>query len=356
MKLRARRLARCHELTYIEGVRCLLAFVALALTACPPPPPANPPPQQGYNQPYPQQPYPYPPQPQNQPQPPQNQPQLPPQTPPQNPPQNQPVATPLLAPLFGALMWQAEARAILAELISHLDPTFAARVRGIPMAFDPDVTEINAFAGCDDSGSAFMAGTEGLLEAVDAIAQTQATDELYGTQTYEAYLQVIIPRILKADDKLGPALPLGSIPAQYTLVPQRLSRAHEIWDDVIAFTFGHELAHHYLGHTGCAVGQSQGPSPAAIGRLASQVIPLLNQPNEVAADNYGLIDVLDTGRARRPAFQWSERGALTLLQFFDRLERASGQAYVAFLLSHPNSVFRMTIVRGAAAVWHLQHP
>ncbi len=253
-------------------------------------------------------------------------------------------------------MWQAEARAILAELISHLDPNYAARIRGIPMVFDPDVTEVNAFAGCDDSGSAFMAGTEGLLEAVDAIAQTQATDELYGTQTYEAYLQVVIPRMLNPDDKIGPALPPGIIPVQYTLIPQRLSRAHEIWDDVIAFTFGHELAHHYLGHTGCAVGQSQGPSPAALGRLATRIIPLLNQPNEVAADNYGVIDVLDTGRARRPAFQWSERGGLTLLKFFDRLERASGQVYVAFLLSHPNSTFRMTIVQGSASLWHLQHP
>ncbi len=253
-------------------------------------------------------------------------------------------------------MWQAEARAILAELINHLDPTYAARVRGIPMVFDPDVTEVNAFAGCDDSGSAFMAGTEGLLEAVDAIAQTQATDELYGTRTYEAYLAVAIPRLLDPNDKIGPILPPGTIPAQYILLPARISRAHEIWDDVIAFTFGHEVAHHYLGHTGCAVGQSQGPTPGSLARIASRLVPLLNQPNEIAADNMGVIDVLDTGRARRPAFEWSERGGLTLLSFFDRIERVSGQVYVAFLLSHPNSSFRMTIVQGSATLWHAQHP
>ena len=262
----------------------------------------------------------------------------------------------MLVPLYGAAMWQAEARAILAELIAHLDASYAPRVRGIPMVFDP-TNEVNAFAGCDDAGAAFMAGTEGLLEAVDAIAQTQSTDELYGTQTYESYLAYVVPRMLSPDsDKLPAGLPLGLIPVQYIGVPQRLSRAHEIWDDVIAFTFGHELAHHYLGHTGCAVGQSQGPSPAALGRLATKLVPLLNQPNEVAADNYGVIDVLDTGRARRPTYEWSERGGLTLLRFFDRLEQASGQNLVAFLASHPNSSFRMTIVQGSAGLWHAQHP
>ena len=59
-------------------------------------------------------------------------------------------------------------------------------------------------------------------------------------------------------------------------------------DDIIAFTFGHELAHHYLGHTGCANGQPMGagPDPTKLGRLLS-VLPAVNQLGEAASDSAG---------------------------------------------------------------------
>ncbi|MEO8876796.1 MAG: hypothetical protein ABI461_14480, partial [Polyangiaceae bacterium] len=154
----------------------------------------------------------------------------------------------LLAPLT-ANMFQGEARAVLAEQISHLDASNAAKVNGMPLQIDPDATEVNAYATCTDSGAPFVAVTEGLLEAVDGIAQTQATDELFGTQTYTAFTNAVIPGLLQPKGRA--ALPAGIIPAQYLNVPQRLSRAHEMWDDIVAFTVGHELSHHYLGHTGC---------------------------------------------------------------------------------------------------------
>ncbi len=308
-------------------------------------PPQGYPQQQGYPQPgYPQQGYP------------------PPQGAPQNPPQRpaQPAAAPLLAPLYGAQAWQAETRGILAELIAHLSADKANLVRRIPLVFDPNPAEINAYAGCDDNGAPFLAGTEGLLEAVDAIAQTKATDELFGTQTYEAYLKVGLPRILQPKGASA-ALPPGIIPAQYVNDPRRLSHAHELFDDIVAFTFGHELSHHYLGHTGCANGQGgggSGPSPALLGSLVTR-LPLFNQGAELAADNFGCVNVLDTGRARVPQYRWSEKGGLLLLGFFSRLEAAAGMAVfspIGFLRTHPPSAIRLPAVQFTANTWHAQHP
>jgi hypothetical protein len=233
-------------------------------------------------------------------------------------------------------------------------------VRGIPLVFDPSPYEINAFAGCDESGSPFMAGTEGILEAFDAVAQTKATDEMYGTQTYEAYCNAVMPK-LAASDKASPALPPGIIPAQYVNVPQRWSRAHELYDDLVAFTFGHELAHHYLGHTGCANGQAMGggPNPARLGHLITAVLPGLNQPNEVSADSAGAVNALDAGLARRPSYRWSEKGGVLLFEFFMRMERAAGVNPfnpIGFLRSHPNPAFRMPLMQVAVRNWYAQHP
>jgi hypothetical protein len=322
------------------------------------------------------QPYPgYPQQPQYgptgaapQPYPQQQQPQYPPPQyppPPQGPytpaptaapaPAPQP-ARPLLAPLVGAAAWQAEVRAVLAEQIANLSPQNQAKIRGIPLVFDPNPYEINAFAGCNDQGSPFLAGTEGLLEAVDAIAQTRATDDLYGTRTYEQYASVITPRLVQSD-KASAALPPGIIPLNVLANPQRLSHAHEWFDDIVAFTFGHELAHHYLGHTGCATGQVVTPL-TNFGQLLSGA-PFVSQPMEVAADNFGVINSLDTGRARRPSYRWSEAGGVALLDFFARLEQAGGVSALNLanlFRSHPYPTLRIPLIQLTARTWYMQHP
>jgi hypothetical protein len=314
---------------------------------------------------YPQQPYPqqyppqqYPQQPYPQPYPQQPAPTAQPQPAPQPAPSSQRA---LLPPLSGAAAWQQEVRNVLAEQVNNLGAANQAKVRGIPLVFDPNPNEVNAFAGCDDHGAPFLAGTEGLLEAVDAIAQTRATDEIYKTQTYDAYTQYVTPRLVQKGGSSA-ALPGGIIPVQYWNDAVRFSRAHEIFDDIVAFTFGHELGHHYLGHTGCANGASSGgPTPAQVGQLFTRVLPSLNQPNEAAADVAGCINTLDSGRARAAAgyYRWSEAGGLTLLDFFGRLERAAGITPlnpIGFLLSHPNPALRIPIVQTTAATWRMQHP
>lgn len=343
---------------------CLLLGMTSAACASSDPSPRPqqyPPPQYGpgpYSGPGPQQgPYGYP---QQQPYPPQQRPYYPPPQSAPMPGQPPPVGqAPLLAPLVGQAAQQAEVRGVLGELIGQLNASNQQKVRGIPLVFDPD-PDVNAYAGCDDNGAPFLAGTAGLLDAVDGMAQTRATDEMFGTQTYDAYMNAVLPRMLQAKPA-SPLLPQGIIPAQYLMNPQRLSHAREIFDDVVAFTFGHELAHHYLGHTGCANGQamSAGPNPAVLGHLVTRILPGLNQFNEAAADNYGLIDVLDTGRARRPQYRWSEKGGILLFDFFSRLDRASGISVfnpIGFLRTHPNPQLRTPLVQATARTWYSQHP
>jgi hypothetical protein len=267
---------------------------------------------------------------------------------------------PLLLPLLGPQAWQAEVRLVIQEIVSNLSPENAAKVRNIPLVIDPNQGDVNAFAGCDDQGSPFIAATEGLLDAIDAISQTQANDDLYGTHTYDLYTGTVLPHLAQGKGSSA-ALPLGILPLTTALSPARLSLAHDLFDEIVAFTFGHELSHHYLGHTGCARGQapSGGPNVAALGVMLTHALPGLNQPNEIAADTAGCLNTLDSGRARRPKYVWTERGGLTLLDFFARLERASGLSPlnpVGFLLSHPNPAIRIPIVKAVAQTWRFQHP
>jgi hypothetical protein len=268
-------------------------------------------------------------------------------------------ARPLLGALVGAAAWQAEVRSVARELVASLSADYQARVATVPIMIDPNPNDVNAFAACSDSGAPYVAATEGLLEAADAIAQTRATDELFGTQTYPTYANTVAPRIVSKGG--GSALlPAGIIAPAYWADPRRISRAHEIFDEIVAFTFGHELSHHYLGHTGCAMQQAN-VVQQAIAQLGQQLTSgpaAFNQPNEMLADNYGCRNTLDTGLARSSAgYRWTEGGGLLLLDFLEHLSRASGAGlFVSILLSHPDPALRIPLVQGAAASWHLQHP
>jgi len=352
------RIARsCATAAILLGVPVAVSACQGSTQASTQPAPQQPPQYQPYP---PQQPYGYPPQ-----QPPYYGPQQPPPhapQPPQAPVQPPSTTRPLLPPLIGAAAQQQEVRNILAELISALSSQNQALVRGIPLTFDPTI-EVNAFAGCDEQGAPFLAATAGMLEAVDAISQTKATDELFGTQTYEQYSATVLPQLVKSD-KARAALPAGIIPANLGPDPRRWSRARELFDDIIAFTFGHELAHHYLGHTGCARGQAMGnaPDPARLGRLLS-IVPLFNQAGEAASDSAGCVNALDAGRRRRPQYEWSETGGVLLLDYFARIERAGGGGGplsllnpVQFLRTHPNPLARIPVVQTVARTWRAQHP
>jgi len=354
-----------------SGVTTTLALAALSILACRSSAPQQPaqtaqtgnyPPAQTYpQQPYPQQPYPQQPYPQ-QPYPQQGPNYPPPAQPWQPSPAPPPIATPLLAPLIGIAAQQQELRGVLGELVNALMPSNQALVRGIPLVFQ-STSEVNAYAGCDEQGTPFLAATNGILDAIDAIAQTKATDELFGTRTYDAYANSVLPALSKSDSARA-TLPMGIIPSNLGPDPRRWSRAHELYDEILAFTFGHELAHHYLGHTGCAKGQAMGagPDPARLGR-ALTTVPIFNQFAEAAADSAGIFNALDAGRARRPQYVWTERGGIFLLQYFADIERLGGGggpmsllSPVQFLKTHPNPLTRIPIVQTVANTWRSQHP
>jgi Peptidase family M48 len=268
-------------------------------------------------------------------------------------------ARPLLGPLLGPVAWQAEARAVVRELVATLPADYQTRVVNVPVVIDPNPNDVNAYASCDDKGAPLVTATEGLLDSIDAIAETKATDELFGTSTYEAYASQIAPRL--ASKGGGNALlPPTVIAPQYWVDARRISRAHEIFDETVAFTFGHELSHHYLGHTGCAMGQA-GALPQAMAQLGQFLTSgpaSFNQPNEVIADNFGARSTLDAGLARSAkAYAWTEQGGLMLLDFFEHLSRASGAGPVlSIFLSHPDPLVRIPLVQAAAASWRVQHP
>src|SRR5258708_14048203 len=99
-----------------------------------------------------------------------------------------------------------------------------------------------------------------------------------------------------------------------------------MFDEIVAFTFGHELAHHYMGHTGCANGQGAGAGPAMglLGRLITSPGGAFNQPNEIVADSKGCETTLAAGRQPGPqGHRWTEGGDLWRPGFFAPLDRAS---------------------------------
>jgi len=261
------------------------------------------------------------------------------------------TATDLLPPVLGMPAMEDETKRVVAELIEHLPADQASRVRGMPLAFE-HTDEINAFAGCDEKGP-FVEGTTGLLDVANGLAQTLAADQLFGLQTHEAYAKQVVDKVM--EDKPNLYYDLSNLPPETALDKKRLSRAHEIFDDIVAFTFGHELAHHYLGHTPCAAKTDMERNLARLGDIATSFIPVLNQPAEVAADQAGILNVLVTGRARA-THPLDEGGARMLLTFFDRLEQAAGQGnrslLKTFLMTHPPSLLRLRVLNDSVARFH----
>ena len=264
------------------------------------------------------------------------------------PEEPKPAAPDLLPAVLGHEAQQEETRAVLKELVKNLPPEQRTRVQKIPLVFEKS-SEVNAFAGCDDKGP-FIAGTTGLLDIANGIAQTLATDEMKGTHTYDAYLKVAVDKVL--DEKPNLFYDLGNLAPDVGLDKARLSRAHEIFDDIVAFTFGHELAHHYLGHTPCATTTPLERDLANLGNVFTNLAPILNQPAEIAADQNGIFNVLFTGRTREH-HPFTEKGARLLLTFFASLEDAAGSGNRSFLKNflstHPASPLRLRVLDEAVA-------
>jgi hypothetical protein len=241
---------------------------------------------------------------------------------------------------------RARAQVVLNELVSALPPAAQAKVAGVPFRAETKVGEVNAYAGCNEQHMPFMAITDGLLQTEAYMAQLRATDEVFGTRKLDAYLTAYA-RDTKPDQPIIRPDPSLIDPAQH-VDPRKIARQHQLFEEQVAFVLGHELGHHYLGHTGCANGQS-GDRAINVGdlfRFGNKVLPVTNQYNEVAADSAGIDDVIAAG-ARRQGYHWTEGGALLTLYFFSQLERLS--LATMFLSSHPNPAYRVRPIQQEAA-------
>ncbi len=240
---------------------------------------------------------------------------------------------------------------VLAELVAVLPPTQKQRVDGVPLFADATVGEVNAFAACDDQGLPLMAISDGLLDVIAHLAQFRATDETFGGRRTDAYIELIATKQRAGKPIVQPAAGFVD-PAQH-VDPRKVARQGVLFDEQLAFVLGHELAHHHLGHTGCAIGKggSRGVHPSDLGRLLSRAAPIFNQPNEVSSDVAGVNNLLTAG-SKRSGAKWTEGGSLLVLTFFSGLDRLSAEAILfGFERSHPPPALRVPIVQQTAQTW-----
>jgi hypothetical protein len=226
---------------------------------------------------------------------------------------------------------QAESKQMLDDLVAALPADKKAKVKGTP----------------------FMAVTLPLLRAMGHIAEAKASDEVFGTQRVDSYTQ-------QAAQAMGAGAPIpdpapGFYSPQEANDPRKLGRERVIFDEMVGFVVGHEIGHHYLGHTGCANGdRSGGLDPSVIGRIASNAIPVFNQPNEVNADINGIQNLLDVGLQRPGGL--TEMGGVLTLQFFGALQRLTPSSVaLSILRTHPQPQLRIPLVQQTAQQWRARH-
>lgn len=232
---------------------------------------------------------------------------------------------------------------VVAELIGNLDATTQSRVRNIPIVYDSNVAEVNAYASCARSGKSAVTVTTGLELVAAHLAEAQAVDELYGTRRVDDYITLVARNQRPDQPVLAPGQGFYT-PAQLA-DPRKQSREQQIFDETIAFVVAHELAHHYLNHLPCT---SVLPLDASeIGQVITNAVPMFNQPNEAAADVAGITNVLRTG-AQRSGYHFTEAGALLTMRFFGGLDQSSPVDIFSFERSHPPPSVREPIIRTTA--------
>jgi hypothetical protein len=179
------------------------------------------------------------------------------------------------------------------------------------------------------------------------LSMAQAHDEIFGTTKTDEYIRFIAQNLAAGRDIPRPA---GLFSAAAQNDGRKVQRQHVIFEEELAFVLGHELAHHHLGHLPCT-GQPGPLGSADLARVLASRVPLINQPNEAAADLAGTTNVLDAG-ARRAGAHWSEGGGLLTMRFFIGLGGGFGaNLLLAFQQSHPAPQLRIPLIQQSANYW-----
>lgn len=235
---------------------------------------------------------------------------------------------------------------VVAELIANLDATTQGRVRNIPIVYDPNPSEVNAYASCTQSGKSAVTVTNGLELVAAHLAEAQAVDDVFGTRHVDDYIKFVAQYQKEGQPVLVP--PANFYTQAQLADARKQSREQQVFDEEVAFVLGHELAHHYLNHLPCT---SILPLDAAeIGQVVTSAVPMFNQPYETAADVAGINNVLRTG-AQRQGYHFTEGGALLTIRFFAGLDQASPIDIFTFERTHPPPSVREPVIRSAAQVF-----
>jgi hypothetical protein len=244
----------------------------------------------------------------------------------------------------------AEAERIHQALVAALAEGERRQVEQVPFHVASEASEPNAAAGCVRGTRApVMFITQAMLTLAAGISETRAYDELAGSSSYDSYAQEVVSRI-RGGGTL-PGVPDAMVAGPQATDPHKLSRQLHLFDQQVAFILGHELAHHYRGHTTCAYNRSASQQEMdQLTRVASRVFPTFGQPREIEADMWGVTNLLEAGH-ERPGGAWSEEGALLNLDFFGRLSQGGDQVLRVFLSTHPPAVIRRPVVQNAARQW-----
>jgi hypothetical protein len=231
----------------------------------------------------------------------------------------------------------------MGELIAALDSGSRTRVEKIPLVFDGDQSEVNAFASCVSGGKATLAVTDGLLILVAHLAEAQAVDEVFSTRKFDEYVTLVAANQREKQPVVAPPANFYSNAQRFQA--QKLLRQQQLVDEAYCFVVGHELAHHYLNHLPCT---SNLPLDASeIGIVLTSAVPAFNQPAEAAADMAGVRNVITAGQ-RRSGYHFTEGGGLMTIRFFQRLDNAPPAEVFDFSRTHPPPSVRDPIIRTTA--------
>ena len=237
---------------------------------------------------------------------------------------------------------------VFTEMREGLQPQPRARVEGIPLLVDDDPGVVNAFAACTSTGKAVIVISDGLYDIMAHLAQCKATDEKFGTNKTDEYIQYMAKNQKWGDPVIHPPESFWN-PARKNN-PDKIQRQHEIYDEEVGFILGHEMAHHYFGHLPCSAGNVTASEANVVIR---SVAPGFNQINEVGADTGSTHNVLDAG-VQQDGYHWTENGGVLVMTFFAGIRAFRPEDVVfSFESSHPPAALRIPIIQQAAQGWRM---
>lgn len=241
----------------------------------------------------------------------------------------------------------AETERVMRELVASLGDFYRSEVERVTLETLDLPGVVNAFAGCDFDDHPIVGVTNELLAILAHLASARASEDLFAVDATNAYTRWMYAH-QRAHGPLAEP-PDGREDPRIRDDRSKLALQRLIFDEEVGWVIGHELAHHYLGHTRCA---GDGGIVDGVRQLASSLVPAAKQPDELAADGAGIDLLLNT--ARRTNKPYSERGALLVMTFFARTEPTTFEDLVfLFARTHPPSELRVPALRAVTAAWFL---